>query len=561
MALKVYGKLTHDTKKVLGKGNGEVDKPMWFIEKAEPHVSIKLKAIFPQIRKSAIPPYEFEDTPAVCHDLLWFMERYPFEVSDADRKLLGRGKKERISTINEIESLLLPDYKPKDVSLNEGEAARKYQLNGAEVFLKVKRLLLADDLGLGKTLTAILSFLPIQNRPIAVVVQSHLPRQWSDEIKKFTNLTVHIVKTRKAYNLPPADVYIFKYTSLSGWVNLFSEGFFKLACFDECSELRNRDTAKFEASEVLSQHATHAIGLSATPIFNYGNEIYNILNLINPYCLGEEAAFTREWADGYGKKILDPKALGTYLRESVLMLRRTREEVGMELPPVNKIVYTIECDEETMHKDLALAKQLAIKVTSGSFMERGDASRQLDALVRHATGVAKARHVAAFLRILLDDNQRVVVAAWHREVYDILMRELSEYKPVLYTGSESPSQKQKNKEAFVSGDSRVFLLSLRSGIGLDGLQFICNNVVFAELDWSPAVMNQVVGRIDRYGSENQVTAYYLVSDEGSDPVIVDLLALKSSQHHGIVNPLLEVAAQHTDESRIKLLAQQYLNKH
>ena len=86
-------------------------------------------------------------------------------------------------------------------------------------------------------------------------------------------------------------------------------------------------------------------------------------------------------------------------------------------------------------------------------------------------------------------------------------------------------------------------------------------MVFAELDWSPAVMNQVVGRIDRYGSENQVTAYYLVSDEGSDPVIVDLLALKSSQQHGIINPLLEVAAQHTDESRIKLLAQQYLNKH
>jgi len=145
-------------------------------------------------------------------------------------------------------------------------------------------------------------------------------------------------------------------------------------------------------------------------------------------------------------------------------------------------------------------------------------------------------------------------------VYDILLEDLAEYNPVMYTGSESPSQKERAKSDFITGKTKLFIISLRSGIGLDGLQHVCNTVVFAELDWSNAVMGQVVGRVDRDGQGNQVTAYYLVSDSGSDPVLIDILALKASQQHGIIDPMAAVPEQYSDESRIKLLAQQYLEK-
>lgn len=544
---KTYGKIIYTTKDVAKKkytlpvGNAlfsresnivsdvqvPLTKGIYRIVEAQPHVSIKLKNIFPHIGRTSVPPYDFEDSPQSCFDLLWFMERYPMEISKTDLDRLKSGKQMQIDSVNEIESILLPDYHPKEAVLNEGEHARDYQLRAAEAFLKLKRLLLGDELGLGKTLTAILTFLPIENRPIAVVVQAHLPRQWAEQVKRFTGLTVHVVKTRKAYDLPQADVYIFKYTSLSGWSNIFATGFFKLACFDEVQELRHRGTDKYDASKVLSMNVEYCLAMSGTPIYNYGNEIFNVLDCINSGCIGSEDDFTREWTSD-GKRVKDPQALGAYLRDNLLFIRRTRADVGRELPPVNKIIYTIDCDEDVMKKDLDLAKQLAIKVVSGSFVERGEASRELNALVRHATGVSKAKNGAAYIKMILASGEPVLVAAWHRDVYDILLHELAEYNPVMYTGSESPSQKQKTKEAFISGESKCMLISLRSGIGLDGLQQVCKYVVFLELDYSGKCMEQVIGRVDRDGSTNQVTAIFLVSDSGSDPVVIDIVGLKNS---------------------------------
>jgi hypothetical protein len=144
--------------------------------------------------------------------------------------------------------------------------------------------------------------------------------------------------------------------------------------------------------------------------------------------------------------------------------------------------------------------------------------------------------------------------------YDIWMRELKDYKPVLYTGSESPAQKEEAKRKFVSGETNLFIISLRSGIGLDGLQHRSNIVVIGELDWSPKVHDQLIGRLDREGQKEQVTAIYLVSDFGSDPLIVDMLGVKSSQSHNIINPLTAVEDQFSDESRLKLLAEKFLEK-
>lgn len=86
-------------------------------------------------------------------------------------------------------------------------------------------------------------------------------------------------------------------------------------------------------------------------------------------------------------------------------------------------------------------------------------------------------------------------------------------------------------------------------------------IVLGELDWSPKVHDQLIGRVDRDGQTEQVTAIYLVSDYGSDPLIIDMLSIKSSQSHNIINPLTAVEEQFTDVSRIKILAERFLEKH
>lgn len=69
------------------------------------------------------------------------------------------------------------------------------------------------------------------------------------------------------------------------------------------------------------------------------------------------------------------------------------------------------------------------------------------------------------------------------------------------------------------------LMSLRSGVGLDGIQKRCSTIVFGELDWSPGIHRQCAGRLDREGQQRQVMAIYLCSESGSDPLIIDLLRL------------------------------------
>lgn len=98
------------------------------------------------------------------------------------------------------------------------------------------------------------------------------------------------------------------------------------------------------------------------------------------------------------------------------------------------------------------------------------------------------------------------------------------------------------------------MISLRSGVGLDGLQHHCQDVVFGELDWSPQVHYQIIGRLRRPGQRQQVTAHYLHTNGGSDPVLLETLGIKTDQSRGITEPGVDAQERFTDDSRIKRLA-------
>jgi len=178
--------------------------------------------------------------------------------------------------------------------------------------------------------------------------------------------------------------------------------------------------------------------------------------------------------------------------------------------------------------------------------------------MREMTGIAKAHEAAAFTRMLVESGQPVVLFGWHREVYEIWNRELADLNPVMYTGSESAAQKERSKKAFINGESDVLIMSLRSGAGADGIQHRSSTAVFGELDFSPLVHKQCIGRLDRDGQLDPVYAYYVVTNYGSDPVLIDILGLKQSQSDGIHDPGVKVDAEQGDPDRIKRMAKAYL---
>lgn len=537
------------------------DKSTWLMHSIEPQVAIRLKQNFPRISKTETSRFVFKNTASTCADLRWFLLRYPLRMTPVDEALLEGGKQLFDTSQAELDRIMLPEYRPPSfVGLREGQIIRQYQGMVPEIVARRKALLLGDGVGLGKTYSAGATLLMSEARPAAVVVQTHLQRQWAQKLTEFTTLRVHMIKVTKPYPLPPADVYIFRYSQLAGWVDFFAEGFFKSATYDEIQELRTGAvSAKGQAAKVLSDNAEFRLGLSATPVYGYGIEIWNIMRCLDDTVLGDANEFAREWAAD-DKKVKDPEALGSYLREQHVMLRRTKKDVGQFVPPVNRIVEVVDTDEKEIDKIRELASALAMRVLTGSFHERGQASRELDLMARQATGVGKARSVAAYVRILLEANEPVVLFGWHRQVYEIWLEELADFKPVLYTGSESPSQKDSAKKAFLDGHTNLLIMSLRSGAGLDGLQFRCSTAVFGELDWSAGVAEQCIGRLDREGQPDPVTAIFLNAEDGSDPPMIELLGVKAAQASGIVDPGLIQEPRTSDDSRVKMLARQFLDK-
>jgi len=101
---------------------------------------------------------------------------------------------------------------------------------------------------------------------------------------------------------------------------------------------------------------------------------------------------------------------------------------------------------------------------------------------------------------------------------------------------------------------------LRSGVGLDGLQGVCSSVVFGELDWSPAIHEQVIGRLRRDGQDDQVQAYFCIAQQGSDNSMVSVLGLKSAQSQGITDPFAAPTVTESDNSRIKQMARNFLTE-
>jgi len=541
----------------LENGNG------WRITDIEPHVAIRLKSVFPRIARTATTPIILAGGPQLDADLDWFMQRYPLRMGGEARDRLAERKTLFEMTQSEIVNILSPDWQPAErIDFREGKAPYHYQAQAAELARRMGRLLLMDDLGLGKTISSFAAICHADTLPAAVVVQAHLPKQWVKRFEEFTHLRTHVIRGTKPYELPPADVYIFKYSNIAGWMDYFKQAPFKAAVFDEAQELRHGvGTAKGEAAAELLRHVGLKLFLTATPIYNYGSEIFNIVNFLDPGALGAWPEFLREWCKpGPGGKwiVEDAQALGTFLREQHLALRRTEFDVEGEMPPTNVIMHQVPMDGATLDANADHARALALKVTSGSFTERGQAAREFDMMMRHATGVGKAPYVAAFVKILLDAGEPVLLVGWHRDVYKIWQRDLAAYNPRLYTGTESPAQKQATVDDFVSGRSNLMIISLRSGAGLDGLQERCATIVFGEFDWSPQVHAQCIGRLRRPGQKRQVSAIYLHTDDGSDPTVMSVLGLKASQSHGIVDPLSAPADQHSDTTRIRQLAELFL---
>lgn len=540
----------------------------WHIT-ADPFVMMRLKRVFERVDKNQFGTVTLKRNPETDRDLLWFIDRHPLRIEGSALELIKRGAKENVDRIQSLDELVSGKITaPKNVKL--AKPLRQYQTIPPAMLLSQGYLLLGDELGLGKTIEAIAAMVDDRARPAFVCMYPHLQMQWVSKLQEFApQLSVYVIPDTKGGVLPDADVYIVTYHKIHAWV-LHLQRRCALGVFDEVQECRHSGSQKYAACKEVANSMDYVLGMSATPIYNLGGEIFNVFEVIHQGLLGTHEEFIREWCTRQpnGKyKLRDPDAFGSYVRDSHIMLRRTRQQVGRELPPVNRVPHYIDNDTRALDKIGDKTVELCKIILNRTEKYQGQlmkSSGQLDAMVRQATGIGKAPYIADFIQMLVDAGERPVVGLWHREVYQIIRERLAkETRVVMYSGSENDDEKERSKELFIRGDADVMLMSLRSGGGTDGLQGASSVAVIGELDWAPAVHEQFIGRLNRDGMDmlKPVTAYFLLSTEGSDPTVSERLGIKKSQIEGIINPNGRVFEQiSTDGSHIRELAQRIMDK-
>lgn len=443
-----------------------------------------------------------------------------------------------------------------------------FQKLGLDFLLKTNgTALLADEMGLGKTVQT-LAFVAQRpdSMPVVVVAPLVTLQNWKREIEKFLRLDVsssllnmpktEIIRSGKQ-KIKPAEFYLINYELVRKHVRYLQKINPKLIVFDEIQNLRNPETKKFEACQALATNHSvkYRLGLSGTPIYNKGVEMYGIADIIKPGILGDRDEFIRRYCRSYNpNQTTDEKktTLSNVLKNSI-MIRRKKSDVLPDLPEKNRLQQNIPIDV-TLYEDALLKlyqkiesakKNLeqcdTIHDTKQGLFELNKQVREMRVAERQIAGLAKVPHIIEYVSTLLKDyeDEKFVIFAHHRSVHQVLYDGLWRYNPVQIIGGQTDSSRQNAIDSFQDNpDCRVIICGLRAGnvgINLTSAAY----VIFAELDWSPAIHRQAEDRLHRIGQKKTVFSHYLVGVGTFDEILSGVLVNKTVEISNVLGDKLE----------------------
>jgi len=388
---------------------------------------------------------------------------------------------------------------------------KPFQRIGVEFLKNNYHALLADEMGLGKTVQALIAFKELKLKSGLIICPASVRLNWRREISdwgldnrmfdviSYNGASSHVIRRelRKRYDMCILDEVHYLKTPES-----------------------KRTKSVFGNKAGLARRCTRIMGLSGTPILNRPRELFVILKClaterIKPYDHYERFMYRYCGAffDGYRVNDRGHSNLEELKgRLTGFMLRRTKSSVLKELPAKSIKHVPLERDAKDFRELDLMEMEIADRKAFISSAKEGYAQLGDLARLRRATGMAKVPAMIKYIKDLLETVDKVVVFTWHRDVLSQLVGALDidcDNMAVTYQGGYSDLRKQGALKSFIDHKKcKVFIGNIQAaGTGIDGLQKVCSNVVFAEMSWVPGEMNQAMDRIHRMGQTNPVTVH------------------------------------------------------
>ncbi len=511
------------------------------------------------------------DSHQNVQQIKWILDRYPMEIISKSawyRKVSSHiSSKKKPNKIEELKRVV-PKKQFKGKLLN-------FQKEGLDFLLKSSgNALLADEMGLGKTVETLAYLATEKNAfPVLVIAPLVTLNNWQREIVKFlkkksrngrlidnASPTSSIIRNGKSKDLGKFDFYIINYELLNKRKEDLAKLNLKTIVCDEVQNLRSKTTKKYSAVKQLAaiDSIQYRIGLSGTPIYNRGSEIWPIVDILRPGMLGSFKEFCEYfcYVNDKGNAIVlenKRKSLREELKKYV-MLRRKKSDVLKELKEKVRYKEYIDSDSDYYLNELNKIWQKheeELKSAETAFAKSSSHQRAIQS-ERQAAGIAKIPHVINFVKNIMEIEESVVVFCHHRAIHQLLNESLQQFSPSSIIGGQTDNFRQEQIDRFQNGETKLMIAGLRAGnLGINLTK--ARYVIFAELDWSPAIHRQAEDRLHRIGQKNTVFAYYLIGNGTLDDHVADILVDKAFEIDSVMDDK-EESFENKEKARL-ILAQ------
>jgi superfamily II DNA or RNA helicase len=401
------------------------------------------------------------------------------------------------------------------------------------------RALLADEVGLGKTIEACLALKEYWMRGLVskalILTPSSLVGQWVDELTSKFGLTVAVAETGK---VAPDDDFWDRHPLVVASLPLLRQRAYRprltaieydLVIVDEAHVLKNRTSAAWQLVNELKKRFLFL--LSATPVGNDLSELYNLIQLLKPGLLNTEAQFRRDFGGLAALRQTDRRErLRTLLRE--VMIRNTRAHIDVSLPrrlAATEVVSPtaaevqlhelLSCHVRARYADGGRTDRwglMMLQMQAGSSpaalraaldRQGGPADGGLVAVRQILEVIDQPAKTAALIDLLKRSDEKKIVFTRFRATLDHLQDALEDagFRVATFHGGLNAAEKGQAIERFENGDAGVLVSTEVGGEGRN-LQF-CRTVMNYDLPWNPMQLEQRVGRVHRIGQTRDVFVF------------------------------------------------------
>lgn len=438
-----------------------------------------------------------------------------------------------------------------------------YQIDTAQQAIEQMngRAILADEVGLGKTIEAGLILKEYMVRGLVkkalILVPASLVNQWVRELND--KFYIPAIAYRKNYAWDQHNIIISSIDTAkrSPHHDQILDIDYDFLLVDEAHKLKNNKTINYSFVQAIKKK--YCLLLTATPIQNKLIEIFNLVSILKPGHLGNYDSFLERF--GKDRKMIQQDR---YLKQLIqkVMIRNTRKETTLN--DVKRNIHTVWLnftnEELAVYQDIEQIADHLSTFSKITFLRELCSSREACFLSlqkigndQHMTNIiqpiinkieqlphhVKAQKVVEIIKQIGDE--KIIIFTEYRATQFYLQWYLQQHgiSSVPFRGGFKSGKKDWMKQLF-KDHTQVLISTEAGGEGIN-LQF-CNHLINYDLPWNPMRLEQRIGRVHRYGQENNIQIYNFAIHETIEEHIMTLLYEKINLFEQVIGDLDEILA-------------------